>query len=226
MNIEDFYQEDERRRRSTEVELGDAWTDDSDPGTPYEISWIEATGEVYAMREEASSKAAISSPTVQILGKVAQRQELEELASGWQDAMGDPGSLRWIRERLQRSIPSDEPSSSAGDEEGEKLLPGANQRSDDPGFLELDKLSSEELHDRAVHLAEQRLDLKFFWDLLKDIPVAEAAAGNVEAAEKDALSASRLLRDSMGQDKGRLAEALRPVYIEYLLDHEERDQER
>jgi hypothetical protein len=221
MNIEDFYQEDERRRQSTEVELGDAWTNESDPGTTYEISWIEDTGEVYAMRVEASSKAAISSPNVQLLGKVAQRQELEDLLGGWQDAMGDPGSLTWLKERLKGSVPSDKLSTSAGDEAGERILSGAGHPSDDPRFLELDKLSSEELHDRAVHLAEQHLDLKFFWDLLKDIPVAEAAAGNVQAAEKDALSASRLLSDSMGQDKGRLAEALRPVYIEYLLDHDD-----
>jgi hypothetical protein len=34
MNIEEFYTEDERRRQSDEVELGDSWTDSSDPELP------------------------------------------------------------------------------------------------------------------------------------------------------------------------------------------------
>ena len=35
---------------------------------------------------------------------------------------------------------------------------------------ELEKLSSKELHDRAVRLAEHRLDLAFLWRLVKAIP--------------------------------------------------------
>jgi hypothetical protein len=111
----------------------------------------------------------------------------------------------------------------AGSQEGERVVAGARQLSNDPRFLELDKLSSEELHDRAVHRAEKHLDLKFFWDLLKQVPSAEAASGNIDAAEKDVVSVSRQLRDSMGTDKGRLAEGLRPIYIDYLLRHDQAD---
>ena len=92
---------------------------------------------------------------------------------------------------------------------------------------DLEKLSSKELHDRAMHLAERRLDVKFIWDLLKEIPAAEAATGNLERAEEDvnptswaAYAPVMLLQDLFRTDEGKLADALRPVYIDYLLKHE------
>ena len=36
----------------------------------------------------------------------------------------------------------------------------------------LDDLSTQELHDRAIHRAEKHLDVKFFWSLLQMIPAA------------------------------------------------------
>jgi hypothetical protein len=82
MNIEEFYTEDERRRQSDEVELGDSWTDSCDPEATYEISWIDDTGEVYTMLEKSNSPTA--TPTVQVMRKVSERQELESLLDGWQ----------------------------------------------------------------------------------------------------------------------------------------------
>ena len=49
MNIEDFYSADERRRQSAEIELGTNWYDAA--GNRYELSWVEDTGELYAMLE-------------------------------------------------------------------------------------------------------------------------------------------------------------------------------
>ena len=88
-----------------------------------------------------------------------------------------------------------------------------------PTFEELDALPSKELHDRAVGVAEHRLDVAFFWRLLKDIPAAEAAAGDVGEAEADIAHVSSLVSDAMHTDDGKLADALRPVYIDYLLRH-------
>jgi hypothetical protein len=87
---------------------------------------------------------------------------------------------------------------------------------------ELEKLSSKELHDRAVRLAEHRLDLGFLWRLLKAIPVAEAAAGNLEEAEADVAVGDLvpLVHDLVHSDKGELADALRPMYVDYLESHE------
>jgi hypothetical protein len=89
-----------------------------------------------------------------------------------------------------------------------------------PAFEELDTLSSKELHDRAVKLAEHRLDVKFFWDLLKEIPAAEAVAGDLAESEFDVTSGLQRVNDAMHADDGRLADALRPIYIGYLLKHE------
>jgi hypothetical protein len=90
------------------------------------------------------------------------------------------------------------------------------------GREDLEKLPSKQLHDRAVHLAERRFDVRFLWRLLKSLPVAEAAAGNLEEAEADVAVGDLvpLLHDYVHADEGELADALRPMYIEYLEEHE------
>ena len=70
MDIETFYDENEARRESAEFEIGDEWTDAA--GVLYELSWVEATGELYLM----------------------------SLIDGWEDAMVQPNSLRWLAERF------------------------------------------------------------------------------------------------------------------------------
>jgi len=87
----------------------------------------------------------------------------------------------------------------------------------------LEKLSSAELHDRATRLAWRRLDVGFLWDLLKTIPEARAAVGDEERSETDIMRPLALLNDLVDADRGTLADALRPLYIEYLEEHEGRD---
>lgn len=86
---------------------------------------------------------------------------------------------------------------------------------------ELEALSAQELHDRATRLAWRRLDVGFLWDLLKTIPEARAAAGDEERAEADIMRPLALLNDLVDADRGDLAEALRPLYLDYLAKHEE-----
>jgi hypothetical protein len=85
---------------------------------------------------------------------------------------------------------------------------------------ELEALSSAELHDRAMGLAKHRLDVGFLWDLLKMIPEARAAAGDEARSETDIMRPLALLNDFFDADEGRLADALRPLYLEYLEKHE------
>jgi hypothetical protein len=84
---------------------------------------------------------------------------------------------------------------------------------------DLAKLSTRELHDRAMRRAERHLDVRFFWSLMRIIPAAETASGDVGEAEYDAESAKGLIYDAVHSGDGRLAEALRPVFIEYLEKH-------
>jgi hypothetical protein len=86
---------------------------------------------------------------------------------------------------------------------------------------ELERLPSDELHDRATRLAWRRLDFRFLWDLLKTIPEARAAAGDEWRSETDIMRPLALLNDLVDADRGDLAEALRPLYVEYLLRHDE-----
>ncbi|HWD10744.1 MAG TPA: hypothetical protein VG366_02805 [Solirubrobacteraceae bacterium] len=83
----------------------------------------------------------------------------------------------------------------------------------------LDDLSTQELHDRAVHRAERHLDVGFFWSLLKLIPAAEAASGEEGEADYDIQSSKGLIIDALRSGDGQLGEALRPVFIDYLRKH-------
>jgi hypothetical protein len=83
----------------------------------------------------------------------------------------------------------------------------------------LDDLSTHELHDRAIRRAERHLDVKFFWSLLKLIPAAEAASGDEGEAEYDIQSSKGLISDALHSGDGKLGDALRPVFIDYLRKH-------
>jgi hypothetical protein len=83
----------------------------------------------------------------------------------------------------------------------------------------LEQMSSEELHDRALELARQRLDFGFLWSLVRAIPVAQAAEGHVREADADIASVTALLTDAMNAGEGDVAEGLRPFYIDYLEAH-------
>ena len=84
---------------------------------------------------------------------------------------------------------------------------------------ELDELSSAELHDRAMRLARERLDARYLWELLRAIPSAEASLGNLDYAEEDVSRISGLLTDLAGVRDGPIADALRPMYLDYLVEH-------
>jgi hypothetical protein len=90
-------------------------------------------------------------------------------------------------------------------------------------YEELDKLSTKELHDRAFRAAERRVDVRFFWNLLEYAPVAEAMAGHTRHAEADVLSLSATVQDATNSGENEVAEALRPIYIDYLLKHDQNE---
>jgi len=87
---------------------------------------------------------------------------------------------------------------------------------DDDG---LDALSSKELHDLAVHRAKRHLDARFFYDLVKLLPVAEAGAGQVLESANDIMHVSAHVDDLTDSGEGEVAELMRPFYLEYLRKH-------
>jgi hypothetical protein len=89
-----------------------------------------------------------------------------------------------------------------------------------PAMPDLEQLSSKELHDLAVSRARSHADLKFFWDLLKFLPVAEAGAGKLDEAEADLSSTIAHVNDITDSGEGEVADLLRPFYLDYLQRHE------
>ncbi|HXX89122.1 MAG TPA: hypothetical protein VEI83_02720 [Acidimicrobiales bacterium] len=120
MDIEEFYEADERRRRSEEIEFGTDWADAH--GARYELSWVADTGELYVMREPLVPMAedpfgdvfTSSVPTdqlsVAVVGWIADRDQVEDVLTGWQDAMRAPNGIGWLADRLrERAVPRTAP---------------------------------------------------------------------------------------------------------------------
>jgi hypothetical protein len=84
---------------------------------------------------------------------------------------------------------------------------------------ELEALSSHQLHDMAVRRALHHLDVEFLWELLRAIPAAEASEGHDIEAGRDITKVTALLADAIDSGKGDEAEALRPLYLDYLEKH-------
>jgi hypothetical protein len=85
--------------------------------------------------------------------------------------------------------------------------------------IDLDALSSRELHDRAMQRALHHADVGYLWRLLRAIPAAEAVSGESGESEADATKLSALIADALGSGEGEVADALRPLYIDYLSKH-------
>lgn len=85
---------------------------------------------------------------------------------------------------------------------------------------ELEALSSKELHDRAMSLARRRLDVAWMWRVLKAIPAAEAASGDIADADMNVASTEHAISEFFEADEGALADALRPMYLDYILEHD------
>ena len=87
---------------------------------------------------------------------------------------------------------------------------------------ELEALSTGQLYRQACRRALGRLDAGFFWSVLRAIPAAEAAAGDVEHANADVSSSIMRLGDLRHAGEGELGEALKPLYVDYLAAHQPR----
>lgn len=104
MNLEQFYIENPARRSSAEADYG-VWWKDGPSGPYHRVSYVRATGEVYAMN--------LLYREVEVLGVVPVAKEeaedgrplrhwhrtLDSILEGWPDQMHE--GLQWVRERLR-----------------------------------------------------------------------------------------------------------------------------
>jgi hypothetical protein len=72
----------------------------------------------------------------------------------------------------------------------------------------------------AVSHAKRHLDVRFFWDLVRVLPTAEAAAGDLDEAENDVMRLSAHVDDVTESGEGEVADLLRPFYLDYLRRHD------
>jgi hypothetical protein len=123
MDIETFYEADERRRRSDEIELGTDWYNAA--GTRYEVSWVVDTGELYLMREPVAaaiedgfgdfykSSLPTDQVTVAVVGWIPDRAQLEAVLAGWEGEMEKPDGITWLAARLKAAgVPREAPAPS------------------------------------------------------------------------------------------------------------------
>jgi hypothetical protein len=113
MDIETFYEQNEARRESAEFEFGSEWNDAA--GNEYELSWVEATGELYLMVEPEPvitedifggfvvSGEPVGDLSVVVIAKVSSIDALEDKLDGWEDAMLDDNSLEWLHQRFPKA---------------------------------------------------------------------------------------------------------------------------
>lgn len=62
-------------------------------------------------------------------------------------------------------------------------------------------------------------DAAFLWRLLRAIPAAETLEGDAREAGRDMTKLAPLISDAIDSGEGAIAEALRPLYIDYLTKH-------
>jgi hypothetical protein len=90
-----------------------------------------------------------------------------------------------------------------------------------PTREDLEALSTKELHDRAIDVAKHHTDVAFLWRLVKTLPVAEEVTGDDDRAKTDILRPIALINDFLyDSGEGALGEAMRPMYVDYLLEKE------
>ncbi len=95
-----FYNTDERRVRSRELDVGLWWREDAD-GPLHRAAWVSDTGELYLVR---LGPAAEGGGHVEVLARVDDRELLDCVLDGWRERCGEPGSLGWLRERVALRI--------------------------------------------------------------------------------------------------------------------------
>jgi hypothetical protein len=86
----------ERRTLSLEHDFGVMWREGTRRRPRYRVSWIEATGELYALALSEFEQLR----SVKLLGLVETHEHVEQLLSGWEALTFDESTLDWVRERI------------------------------------------------------------------------------------------------------------------------------
>lgn len=83
---------------------------------------------------------------------------------------------------------------------------------------DLESLTSRQLHERAIDLAKSEGDMDWLWRLLGSIPATEGELGELDDSGLDIASLVTAINGYLRADRSA-EEALRPQYVDYLLEH-------
>jgi hypothetical protein len=96
-SLDAFYEAGgERRTLSLEHDFGVMWLAGTRRRPRYRVSWIEATGELYALALSEFEHLQ----KVELLGIVDTQEHVEQLLSGWEALPFGESTLDWVRARL------------------------------------------------------------------------------------------------------------------------------
>jgi hypothetical protein len=85
-----------RRSLSIEHDFGVMWLEGRRRRPRYRVSWIEATGELYALALSEFERLQ----KVELLGIVDEHEHVEQLLSGWEGLPFGESTLDWVRARI------------------------------------------------------------------------------------------------------------------------------
>lgn len=122
VSMDEFYSAVVARRRSPETDFGVLWLAEGRSFPTWRISYVDLTGELYAVQGTAT--VTIVGAPVEVIGRFPlrpcatctgkgghttacpacsgtgySRQAVEAALAGWADVCGMPGSLEWARRR-------------------------------------------------------------------------------------------------------------------------------
>jgi hypothetical protein len=89
-----FYSADPRRKRSPERDLG-LWWRNGGGGITARAAWLADTGELVTVAYGAVNGGG----GVSVLATIPDREDLDQVADGWEDVCGEPESLGWLHAR-------------------------------------------------------------------------------------------------------------------------------
>ena len=103
--IEEFFDARPERRGSPQADYGTGWTENGQERPPWRVSWLEETGEVFAVRLADSPAGpvrllAIVRPDPVLPGRRKPNRTLDALLDGWADHAVSGGDLAWVTWRL------------------------------------------------------------------------------------------------------------------------------
>ena len=98
-SVDAFHDLSQARALSIEHDFGVMWREGTRKRPRYRVSWVEATGELYALALSEFEHLR----KVELLGIVDTIEDVERVLCGWESLAYGESTLSWIRERVDNA---------------------------------------------------------------------------------------------------------------------------